>query len=493
VNSFSLEMSMSYRQKSLNPFLKKGFQLGLQPLEAWISILSLVLVIALGLLIGAGKFLILVFPAGCLAVGLLLYLHYPILYVGFTWWMWFLAPLVRRLIDYQSGYITPGTWNLAPLLVTSISFVTLVRHFPRSFKQGGLPFILCLGSVFYGFLSYLIQRPIDSKVITILLSWSAPILFSFHIFTNWRDYPSYRQNIQRTFLWGVLVMGIYGIWQYLVAPDWDKFWLTQPGNCACFGIPEPLGFRVWSTMFTPMTFAANMLAGLLLLFSNQSPLRFLATGVGYLAFLLSSVRTAWLSWLIGLLFLFSSLKARLQMRLIVGIVVAALCAIPLVTMEPFSSAIGSRLGTFSNLGSDTSVIVRQKGYQKLTDPMLSQFMGQGLSVEAFSATQPELNTISVDDNGLLKMLFSLGWFGTIPYLAGISLLFFKLFQTSEIPSDTFAKAARAIAGGVFLGEAGAINLFDGGDITMPLWGFLGVAMAAHKYYFHQRTVKHCGS
>jgi len=450
-----------------------------------------VLVIALGLLAGAGRFLVLVFPAGSLAVGVFLYVRYPILYVGFTWWMWFLAPFVRRLIDFQSGYTTPGSWNTAPLLVTSICFATLVQQLPKFRKQGSLPFILSLGSVFYGFLSLLIQRPITIQAITILLGWSVPILFGFHLFTNWRDYPSYRQNIQRTFLWGVLVLGVYGIWQYLVAPDWDKFWLSQPETCACFGTPNPLGFRVWSTMFTPWSFSVNMLAGLLLLFSNRSFLRFPAAGVGYLAFLLSFVRTVWLSWLLGLLILISSLKADLQMRLISGIVVVALLAVPLVNVEPFSSAIGSRLETFTNLGNDTSIVGRQKGLQGLTDPLLSEFLGKGLSVKGLPAYVNA--TINLDDNGLVKMVFSLGWLGTIPYLAGIILLLLKLFQSSEGNSDVFAKAARAIAVSIFIGGSGAINLFDAGDITMPLWGFLGVAMAAHKYYFHQRTVKHYGS
>jgi len=469
----------------------KGFQLGLQPLPAWVAILALAFITALCLLVGAGRFLILAFPAGSFAVGVFLYLRYPIFYVSFTWWMWFLAPFVRRLIDYQSGYITPGTWNIAPLLVTSISFATLVRHLPKSYKQGGLPFILCLGSVLYGFLSLLIQRPITIKAITIVLGWSAPILFSFHLFINWRDYPRYRQTIQRTFVWGVLVMGVYGIWQYLVAPDWDKFWLVQAEACPCFGTPAPLGFRVWSTMFTPWSFSINMLAGLLLLFGNQSPIRFPAAGVGYLTFLLSSVRTVWLTWLLGLLLLLSSVNTRLQRRLIIGVVVVALIAIPLVNMEPFSSAIGSRFETFNNLGSDTSIVVRQRGLNGLMDPLLSEFLGKGLSVEALPDYVP--SSINLDDNGLVKMVFSLGWLGTIPYLSGIILLLLTLFQSSEGQSDIFARAARAIAVSIFIGGSGAINLFDAGDITMTLWGFLGVAMAAHKYYFHQRIIKHCGS
>ncbi|MCG8363360.1 MAG: O-antigen ligase domain-containing protein, partial [Pseudanabaenales cyanobacterium] len=70
--------------------------------------MGLVLFLALGFLIGAGRFLVLLFPLGSIVVGVFLYRRYPIFYVGFTWWLWFLGPLVRRLIDYQSGHLTYG-------------------------------------------------------------------------------------------------------------------------------------------------------------------------------------------------------------------------------------------------------------------------------------------------------------------------------------------------------------------------------------------------
>jgi hypothetical protein len=80
------------------------------------------------------------------------------------------------------------------------------------------------------------------------LEWLTPILFGFHLFIHWRHYPSYRQNIQRIFLWGVLVMGVYGVLQYLVAPEWDRFWLI---NVKAFGSAEPLAIRVFSTVNSP--------------------------------------------------------------------------------------------------------------------------------------------------------------------------------------------------------------------------------------------------
>ena len=86
------------------------------------------------------------------------------------------------------------------------------------------------------------------------------------------------------------------------------------------------------------------------------------------------------------------------------------------------------------------------------------------------------------------MLFSLGWFGTIPYLGGIMLLLFKLFQGSEGRFDTFAGAARAIAVSSFLVQIG-LNPLTMGSFAMVLWGFVGVGMAAHKYYLYQRTVE----
>jgi hypothetical protein len=460
--------------------LPKSFQLSLQPTPAWSAILGLVLFLALGLLAGAGRLLILAFPLGSLAVGAFLYQRYPVFYASFTWWMWFLGPFVRRAIDYQCGYVTPGPWNLTPMLVTGISLMTFVRYFPQFCNQEGLPFILCLGSVLYAFFVGLIYHPISDATVLPLLAWLTPILFGFHLFVHWREYPSYRQTIQQTFLWGVLVMGVYGIWQYFVAPGWDRFWLTNVDN-PTYGFPAPLKIRVWSTMMIPQSFAANMMAGLLLLFATPGNLRFPAAGVGYLVFLLSRARAAWLSWLAGLFVFLFSLKARLQMRLIISIAVAMAIVLPVTAIAPFSTVITSRLQTFSNLAEDTSYQARLEGQNELFGRAILQFLGTGLGTKLDTTT----SDIAAYDNGILLMLFTLGWFGTLPYLAGIGLLFAKLFQSSESRFDSFASAARAIAVSHFFVQIG-LNPPMMGDFGMVLWGFLSLSLAAQKYYWHER-------
>ncbi|WP_019506522.1 O-antigen ligase [Pleurocapsa sp. PCC 7319] len=470
---------------------KRGWQINLEPKPAWMAILGLVFVISVFLLV-APRLAIPIFPLGSFAVGVFFYRRYPILYVGFTWWMWFLGTFMRRLIDYRCGYITPWPYHLTPLLVTSISLATLVRYLPRTYKRDGLPFMLCFASVFYAFFIGLIRQPITDyeREILILFDWLSPILFGFHLFVNWRDYPKYRQNFQRVFLWGVLVMGIYGVFQFLVAPEWDKFFLYSPGDdtyASYMGVPEPLGIRVWSTMGNSMTFAFNLMPGLLLLLISKEKLRFPAAGFGYLAFLLSKVRTAWYSWLITLLLFVISLKDRHQLRIILAITTIVVVTIPLATMEPFSEVISSRLETFSELGKDGSLNSRLITFDRGINYALSEFIGWGLLAPGQAPTGGNYNQalFSTNDNGYLVILVSFGWFALIAYIGGIALLLFKLFQRRQL--DLFTIASRTIV-------LGSLARMTTSNVTteqyaMPIWGFLGIAMAAYKYYQYQDNTK----
>jgi hypothetical protein len=463
---------------------RKSFRLTLEPEPAWIAILGLIILIFLALAVGAGLIAWLIYYLGSFAVGIFLYQRYPILYVGFTWWLWFLGPFVKRLIDYQSGYQTPGAWTLIPLLVASISFATLIRHLPHSYKQGGLPFILGVFSVFYGVLIQLINQPLRIGIITIFLTWLAPILFGFHLFINWRYYPDYRQNIQRVFLWGVIVMGAYGIWQFFILPPWDQLWIENPITCRCFED------RLWSTMLSPFTFSVFMMAGLMLLFTNQTILKFPAAVVGYLSFLLTLSRSAWLSWIISLLFLFASLKAKFQQRLIVGITVMIIVVLPLSNLEVFSEVIGSRIMTFSNIQSDNSYQARLKGFQNFADDALVEFIGRGLSPTVTSVNDGgNTENFSGYDGGLFWILFSLGWLGTIPFVSGIGLLLFQSFQNLNSKFDIFVITIRSIAVSIFcVASIGFPGIF-GADGMILVWGFLGMVVASQKYYKRQDFIK----
>lgn len=470
----------------VNSSLTKGFSLELQSPLAWVAILGLVLFSVVCILTGASSILRLAFPALSFAVGVLLYVRYPALYVGFTFWLWMLTPFVARLIDYRSGWDPQRLVLVTPYLVTLITLATFLRHLPSSYRQGGLPFILGFAGVFYGFLIGLIKNA-PAVATRSLLDWLVPILLGFYFFVNWRNYPQYRQSIQRTFLWGVLVTGAYGVYQYLVAPQWDRLWLKESGMFTSAGSPEPLGIRVWSTMHSPGPFAAFMMTGLVLLFSSQSALRLPAAAVGYLAFLLSLVRSAWGGWVVALIVLISSLKAHLQIRLIATICVIGLCSIPLVTMEPFSRVIVSRLETISNLENDTSFSARSANYNKNLEIALSNGLGNGLGgVWVFNKETGTFEQIVID-SGILDTLFTLGWFGALPYLGGLILFLVSVVQYSEGRFDSFLSAARAISIATCVQLVFVTTTIGIGGIL--LWGFLGLAIAGHKYYQYQNTAE----
>jgi hypothetical protein len=360
---------------------------------------------------------------------------------------------------------------LAPLLVATITIVTFYRNFPKAYDQGGLPFILSAMGVFYGFLVGLING-LPVPAILSLIGWVSPILFGFHLFVNWRDYPSYRQNIQRTFLWGVLVTASYGVYQYLVAPEWDRFWLIQTKLYTSMGNPEPLGLRVWSTMNAPLQFGVVMLGGNILLFIGQGNLRIPSLAVGILSVLLTSVRTVWLGFMVALITLLVSLKGGVQIRLIAFILMIFVFIVPLSSVEPFSKVIQSRVSSLSNVQDDQSAKDRANLYGLVLNEALSEVIGKGNG------------TLGPIDSGIIELLLTLGWMGAIPYIGGLLLSFYSLFQGSKPKSDPFASAARAIVFG-FLPMLAGSNVIVGIS-GMVFWGFLGLGMAANKHYLHQR-------
>ncbi len=465
---------MSFRKKlsSLSP--TKSSLLGFfQPAPAWTAIVALVLFTTLSIFAGGSTILNIAFPVLSLGVGAFLYFRYPILYIGFTWWIYFLTAFVRRLADYRSSYTEPSPMLIAPSLVTALTLITVFQHLPNARREGGGPLILSLVGIFYGFLIGLINYP-PYDVIKGLLSWLTPLTFGFHLLVNWQNFPSYYQNIQRTFVWGILVMGIYGIIQYLLAPEWDCLWLINSGMTSSGGAPVPFGIRVFSTMNSAEPFSAVMSAGLLLLFNKPEVLNLFASGVGLLALLLSLVRSAWIGWLAGLLTLSSSLKVKTQIRLVITISIMALIIFPLTTLEPFSKSINDRVESLSNIQEDDSYRVRTETLSNTSDYAFANLLGDGINSQSY-------------DSALLSSLINLGWFGSICYFAGMLPFILKLFQYSKGNSNLFTATARAVVISCLI-RIPVNGTSIGGVGGLLLWSFLALNVASYKYYLHQRTM-----
>ena len=454
-----------------------------QSKPAWAAIGGLAIFTVLGILLGAGSLVRLVFPLASLAVGLFLYNQYSILYIGFTWWLWFLTPLISRLIDYRSGWDPSRLIMVTPFIVTLITTITLVKYLPKSYRQGGLPFLLVIAAIGYGTVIGLINnQPV--AVARSFLDWFPPLPFAFHLWVNWREYPQYKKVIQSAFLWGVLIMGAYGIFQYLIAPEWDLYWLIQAGMSSA-GNPEPLGIRIWSTMNSPGPFATTIGAGLLLLFTHHKPLRFPTAVVGILSFLLSLARSSWGVWSLAMLLFIPSLKRKLQVRIISTVLILGLCVIPLATIEPFASTIGDRFQSFNNIEQDASFNGRKRIYEKNIVSALSTFQGKGLgNTWSFNDEDQGFNA-TVIDSGILDLFSTLGWVGAVFYLSGLILPIVELIKSSQVDLDIFLSALRALS----LASCtkiiiSTVMICVSGTL---LWCFIGLALAGNKFHLKNKS------
>jgi len=457
--------SLQPSQKSQSP----------QSSEAWFAILIFVVVTLILLSAGSigSRILSVVFPLGSFVVGWFLYFRYPVIYLGFVWWLFFLVAFVRRVADFRVGVFSESSpILLAPFMAILACGHTLFLNLPKAREQGALPFILAFASVIYGYLVGLINTVgvINGKPIGVtvrLLEWICPLLFGYHLYVNWRRYPEYSRNLKNVFLWGVLVMGTYGIYQYLVAPEWDRLWLISSGMLSSSGKPVPLGIRVWSTMNSPGTFSDFMATGLTILLSCYGSFVAPSAAVGFLSFLLCVVRTAWIGWFLGMASLITFLPTKQKFRLALTIILLAIIVVPLSTIEPFATTIFTRMETLGDLSNDGSALERQAAFSILINDALSQIIGTGIGT---------FDT----DSAFLVLMFELGWIGAILYMGSLITIVVKAFSFNVKTDDIFIPIIRAVLiKSVFFLAAGPTMRGSSGVI---LWGFLGIALAGREYY-----------
>jgi hypothetical protein len=416
------------------------------------------------------------FPLGSFVVACFLYFRYPKFYIGFVWWNIFLVCFVRRLADFRMGAFTDSNpILLAPHLAILVCGHALYLNLPKVKEQRTFPFVLALAGVLYAYCTGLLYPGASATSVTVAaLEWITPILFGHYLYVNWRRYPEYSQVTRKIFLCGALLMGLYGVYQYVVAPEWDRLWLIGSGMTSSSGIPEPYGLRVWSTLNSMGVFADVIATALLVLVSCNSPIVFPAAVFGSLAFLFTSVRTGWLGWLAGMILISTSLRPKQQTRLVIGALILALCVVPVVSMEPFATNVSKRLNSLSDLDNDNSAQVRQAIYKDFFSSGMYNILGDGIGV---------YDTI---DSGPASFVKELGWLGLIPYAGSLFLSIIILLRNLRKYSDLFIKIACAILlKSMFFFLASRITV---GTTGIIIWGFLGIAMAGQKYLQHSKEL-----
>ena len=404
-----------------------------------------------------------------LLIGALLYRAFPVLYVGYTFGLWFIAPLVARFIDYEIGvYQDFNIITYAPHLVSGLTIFSLWRHRSRVLSKDRFPFVLVLTGLLYGYaVGIVMSGPVPATYG--LLKWGVPVLFGLHLTFHWHDFPALSRCLQNVYFWSIVLMGSYALIQFYLLPPWDAFWMTNvEWRDGSLGLPRPLMVRPYSSLDSWSAFSKVMMAGLLVLFSMPTRKHLIAAIPGYAGFLVVLSRAAWAGWLLGLMIMAVWIRGRMRMRLIGTFAVGMLVVLPLLTVPEISSRVTDRLGTLQNLETDGSLQTRMGQYERNTLRVLTNPVGDGLSFQIYRW-----------DSGFLVMVHQLGWPGLLLFMMGLFLLLRLLWRSRSQTNDAFIAICTTVTL-VIVAMLPLDNSFP--DVTgMVFWCLAALTLASYRY------------
>lgn len=447
-------------------------------------ILGFGLFIALLILAGRAHMAKLAYPAGAVALGAWMYLRGPGDYIQFAWWLWHVSPGIRRIVDYRLGaYDAQNPMSLTPFLVSAIGILGVLHRLPEMKRRQFVPWAIAAVCIIYGyFVGFLRVGPLAAT--HALITWLVPLGFGLYCGLSWRKFPEAEEGIRKAFVWGSLVLAMYGIFQFLFPPEWDKFWMVSSGMYSV-GRAFPYEVRVFSLVNAPLPFATILVAGLFLALASRGFIRVLSLSLGAIALLLSLVRSVWIAGLFGLVVYLWALPRRLVRPMVIATVltVTAVGTVPFVIPEeiagPSIRIVQDRLLTFTDLKHDVSYKDRASFLDNITTAVLDAPLGHGIGSTGVSSTLDAggADTIRDFDNGVFAVLYSLGWFGGTGFLIAVGAIVFMSLPRRERIWDSTAKAGRAVAAASLLLAFGA-NIFEGVSAAV-FWTFAGLVAASH--------------
>lgn len=412
------------------------------------------------------------FPILCVGVGSILLWRSKPLYVGMVFWLWLITPFLARMADYQAGFTPTSAVEIAPYATAAISGISLLKSFHRLAKWKTLPYICALAAILYGFVLGVTYLPLFN-VLRALVNWLVPVVFGLFIYENSEHYFEFRRVIGKVMVYGILITGIYGIYQFFGLPEWDKAWMLNV-EMNSFGEIDPMKTRAFSTMNAPAIYAAVTACGLFVLLNLKGKLRLVSIAAGFLGLILSLSRASWLTFIAGCIYLTVFLGMRERYRLMIGAASCLAFVLAATQIPQVNEIIWHRIETFTQPGQDDSFTARVEGHGTAMRQIAEEPWGEGIgSTDTLHNTEGDDDMIGPHDSTLLESLYSLGWGGTFIYGTGLFLLAVQLFRTGR--GDYFALAGKAVLIGLFVQSL--LNSIMLGVLGFLVWTFASMCLA----------------
>ena len=339
-----------------------------------------------------------------------LFFHNRSHYIGFVLAVWFFTPFLRRIVDFNAGYVDPNPILLSPYAVTLVAPLATARRLLKAPLALAAPFLLCMLAVVAGAVSGYFHYHATS-VVHDLLNWSTPVLFGAFLYIVDGEAVTFRDTLAR---WLPPLLGLtaaYTIAQFAFAFPWDIAWLVNL-DAPSMGSTEPFELRAFGPLNSAGTAAFVFTVGGVYLLQRRGALRILYFALLAVALVTTQVRAGWLALAIGVVLCLWKAPRRagapLLVLLLLGIGASA------IGFGSNAAAISDRIETFSHPSEDTSASGRLEGYDAAASYLESDPLGAGLGVpEDIFDIQ---GSFSLLDSSPADVFTTFGIFGIAYYL-----------------------------------------------------------------------------
>lgn len=435
--------------------------------------LTLLVLSALAAFAGLGNPVSALFPVVGVVIGIVLLRRDDASYLEYTLWLWLLTPELRRIVDYGTGWHSLSPVMTVPPLVSLLALVPALRGYRRLLPGGRWLFLVALSALGYGFVvGVLLVGP--GPAAASLLNWLPPVALGLYIANAGPARQDVVRVLRRTAVLGVAVLGTYAIVQFLVLPEWDRFWMAN-ADLNSIGRPEPLEVRVFSALNSPGPFATVLAALMTLLIGVKGGRRGAAFGVGLVALGLSLVRGAWLGIAVSALLLVKRNGGRGLAQIV------AVVAVPVVVLAvlggPITTAVTDRFSASTEAGTqDQSLTDRIDLYSRQTGAVLTEVFGSGLGAVGTATkvgNQGELSDTGSFDSGLLEYPYTFGILVGGAFLVTLLAVSLSVWRFARRQDDFTAACGAAVIGLVV--QLVFVNISN--SVTgVVLWVLLGLLL-----------------
>jgi hypothetical protein len=402
------------------------------------------------------------------------------------------TPELRRLIDWKIHFSSIDIVSPLPLLLLMPIAYFAFRNRGRLV---GSPFVWVLiawgVACGYAALSGFIQLA-GMTALYGLAIYALPLAAGAWLITLDMPARDILARITRNLLLFGAISGIYGVFQFIVAPPWDTEWMINV-NASSFGLPVPFGIRVFGTLNSPGTYASFIASTIILTVATvdlRKPWVLISVGAIFVGLVLSEVRTSWLEVLLGLAVILvlhpRRIRSFFNIAVLAGVSFVAISAfLAFSPDEMIRYTLTERVSTFQDVTEDGSALARAAAARGALNASLQNPQGIGLGATGPAAKlTPDstsafyYNADPAIDNGYISRFYEMGFFGFACFLVTMLLSLIIPFSayrraTALGTPDDVATCVISIA--FVIGTLGSLY---GGDAIQGITGTLFFVVVA---------------